>query len=540
VVELTVKQVGLNLRAWNTVNLTNALYGWSAKKFRVVGWRLNEAATVGLTLREEADTIWDEALDAAEDDAPDTNLPDPRDVPAPGALVFAEELRTTRSGTVVTMLAVSFGEVDDGFAVAYELQFKKSTASRFRVVGQGLSTEYEVGPLEDLVVYDFRVRAINAIGAKSVWTTGSYTTAGQTTPPSDVTNFRINVVGDQAELAWDPVTDVDLSHYVVRYSSATTGVSWLSAIDLRIRVSKHASSVTVPARVGTYLIKAVDLKGNRSTNEAVIVTTVPALTGLNVIQTVTESPAFGGTHSSTAAPEGVLQLDTTNLWDSIAGNWDDVNGLWDAGGGSGNIAAEGFYTFATTIDLGASYYPNRVSAALEVTTLDHATTWDDIPGDWDDRTGLFDGAAPDQVGVEMQIRTTDDDPGGSPTWSAWRPFDVGDFKARGMQFRTRLTSANVQASPGVSALSITVDMPDRVIEEHDVASGAGAKVITFPGGGFRVIPALGIAAQDLASGEFYEITSKTATGFTITFKNSGGSAVIRTFDYVARGYGVAA
>jgi len=54
---------------------------------------------------------------------------------------------------------------------------------------------------------------------------------------------------------------------------------------------------------------------------------------------------------------------------------------------------------------------------------------------------------------------------------------------------------------------------------------------------FKVAPAIGIAAQNLAQGDYYEITSKSATGFTITFKNSGGSAVNRTFDYVAKGYG---
>ena len=36
----------------------------------------------------------------------------------------------------------------------------------------------------------------------------------------------INIVGGQADLTWDAVTDVDLSHYRLRFSSATTGVSW--------------------------------------------------------------------------------------------------------------------------------------------------------------------------------------------------------------------------------------------------------------------------------------------------------------------------
>jgi hypothetical protein len=42
----------------------------------------------------------------------------------------------------------------------------------------------------------------------------------------------------------------------------------------------------------------------------------------------------------------------------------------------------------------------------------------------------------------------------------------------------------------------------------------------------------------MATGDFYAITSKTKTGFTITFFNSSGSAQNRTFDYVAKGFGL--
>lgn len=541
-VDLTVNQVGLQLRAWDTVTRTNATYGWTDKKFRVVGWRLNESGNVGLTLREEADAMWDwsAADETAEDPAPDTDLPDPREVPAPGALGFIEELRATRTGVPVAMIVVSFGAADDGFAVGYELQFKKSSATRWRPVGSGSGTEYEVGPVADNVAYDFRARSVNAIGGRSSWTKGSHTVTGQTAPPADVGNFRINIVGDQAELAWDPVGDVDLHHYRIRFSSAVAGVGWTTAIDLRPEVSKAATSVAVPARVGTYLIKAVDYKGNASVNAATIVTTVPALGNLNVIQTITESPGFGGAHAGTAAPDGVLQLDTANLFESVAGNFDDANGLFDAGGGAGNIAAEGFYTFGATLDLGASYYPNRASAALEATTIDHASTFDDAPGNFDDREGQFDGSVGGEVAVELQTRTTDDDPGGAPVWSAWRPFDVGDFKARAMQFRARVTSTNVQASPGITALSVTIDMPDRVVEQHDLVIPAAGLGITFPSGAFKAVPALGVSVQDGASGDRLAITAKTAAGFTLRVFDSGGSGVARTADYVARGYGVAA
>jgi hypothetical protein len=48
---------------------------------------------------------------------------------------------------------------------------------------------------------------------------------------------------------------------------------------------------------------------------------------------------------------------------------------------------------------------------------------------------------------------------------------------------------------------------------------------------------IGVAAQNLVSGDYYTITSKTVSGFTITFYDINDNAVNRTFDYVARGYG---
>jgi len=48
---------------------------------------------------------------------------------------------------------------------------------------------------------------------------------------------------------------------------------------------------------------------------------------------------------------------------------------------------------------------------------------------------------------------------------------------------------------------------------------------------------VGISASNLSSGDYYAITSKSASGFTITFYNSSDVAVDRTFDYVAKGYG---
>jgi len=53
---------------------------------------------------------------------------------------------------------------------------------------------------------------------------------------------------------------------------------------------------------------------------------------------------------------------------------------------------------------------------------------------------------------------------------------------------------------------------------------------------FLTTPKIAVTAQNMATGDFYEISSVSSTGFTITFKNSSGTIIARTFDYIARGF----
>ena len=79
-------------------------------------------------------------------------------------------------------------------------------------------------------------------------------------------------------------------------------------------------------------------------------------------------------------------------------------------------------------------------------------------------------------------------------------------------------------------------MESRTEQSGTIASGAGAKAVTFTNA-FYQTPSLGLTAFNMASGDYYEITSPTRSGFTVTFYNSSASAVDRNFQYVATGYG---
>ncbi len=79
--------------------------------------------------------------------------------------------------------------------------------------------------------------------------------------------------------------------------------------------------------------------------------------------------------------------------------------------------------------------------------------WTGLVDDRDDWDGITSPAAADAV---VEVRTTPDDPAGSPTWSPWKVLDTAEFNARGFEFRVRLTSADPSYNIQVSTLKVEV------------------------------------------------------------------------------------
>jgi hypothetical protein len=526
----------------DTVQVTNARLGFDAKNFECVRWNFvfednGQVMGVDLTLREtsaaayEFDANVDETVFASNN----TNLPNPADIPAPG-LSVTDELRVVNEEAISVLIANVTG--GSAFTNTFEVEAKELPSGEFVNLGRASGNRFELLNVVDGADYEVRARAVTTFGFKSAFSTVTHNVIGKTEPPQDVTNFTGNVVSGALALSWTPVPDLDLSHYRLRFASATSGATYQNAVNLIEKIPRPGNTAIVPARSGTYFLKAIDKLGLASENPATIVvtTSVADVEDLNVIQTINEHPDFTGAKDDVVVltDENALILDTSINFDDKTGNFDDAGGLFDGGGGF--VDLEGFYNFATTVDLGAKF-TSRVTASMSVTRQDYVNTFDEATGLFDSRDGNFDGDvnAFDETDAELQVRTTDDDPNVSPTYTDFRPFVVGDYTARALQFRLRMTTTDTQATPKVEEVTVTVDMPDRVFAEDDIDSGAGSKVVTFSPA-FKETPAIGIAAT-MQTGDFYEITNKTRSGFTITFKNSGGTAVDRTFDYVAKGFG---
>jgi hypothetical protein len=497
---------------------------------------LGEVLGVDLELREIASSVFDWTTDEESvlDPAPNTDLPNPFSATPPG-LTITDRLLIVNEQIATVLVVDVTGETF--FQEGYEVQARKTGDADWINLGRATANRFELLFVEDGVVYEVRARTINALGVRSSFTTGSHQTVGQTASPGDVTNFSINVIGTEAHLSWTPVTDLDLSHYIIRHSRLTSGAIYSQAITIADKISRPGNSTVVPAMTGTYFIKAIDKSGLESLVAASSVAVIDTIPYLNLVETVTENPTFAGSKTDVVLYESSLILDSDVVFDDKTGLFDDAEGLFDFAGGG--FALTGTYDFDGSVDLGA-VYTSRVTAIVELGRIDVVNSFDAALGLFDDRTGLFDGDANNfgDVNVELYVSTTEDNPAGTPTWSAYRRFVVGDYKARAIRFRAILTTTNANVTPQLTTLEVTVDMPERMLAGDDLASGtdAGGKVVTYTRA-FKVSPAVSISAQNLVSGDYYEIVSKGAGGFTIRFKDSGGTVVSRTFDYVAQGYG---
>ncbi len=537
-----VKLTGFNVEVGDTIRITNSRFGFSSKTFEVANWHFettrNGMLIIKLVLKEISSAVYDWSAEESELTSNDTTLPDIFTIAPPG-LTATDELRAYNQ-EAVTALIVDVAS-SNAFVTDFEVEAKQTTSSNYVSLGKSSTNRYELLNVEDNVVYDVRARAVSTVGSKSAYSTTTRQIVGKTAPPSNVTNFAVNVIGDEAHLSWTPVSDLDLSHYKIRHTTERSSPTYVGAQTVVEKVARPAQNVTVPAMTGTYFCKAVDKLGNLSESPASTQVLIgdTIFSQVNTISTVTENPSFSGAKSSVVATtDNTLILDTSVNFDSLSGNFDDATGNFDGGGGS--VASSGTYDFATKTDMAAKYR-TRISYRLTVNRVEYVASFDDASGNFDDREGNFDGDvnAFDTTDVEMQVASTNDDPAsGGATWTAYRPFLATEIEGRGFKYRLKLISNDNQATPTVSALAVEVQMIDRRLAGGDIASGTagGGKAVSYSPA-FKSLQSLQITGQNLSSGDTYAITNKSATGFTVTFTNSSGSVVNRTFDYVATGYG---
>ena len=518
--EFTATIEALKAEVGDVVYIKHSTVGWqylnasAGKKFRIIKMALQNNDEVRVTAVEYADGSYDFGTIQVADTAPNTNLPDVTTTKIPVNLQSSEQLFVTNTGQGVQVRAnLSWTAPTDAFAQFYEVEYAEGSGA-FQFVTSTRATSAEVNNLK-AGTFSFRVRTVNTIGVRSAYITLTQSLAGLTTPPVTIQNFSVNAIDGSAYLQWDRSPDIDVIHggfLRIRHTPITSGAVWAGGSALGQALAGTSTNATLPLLAGTYMIKAVDSAGNFANTASLAITTVPNIIDFNIVATNTQSPSFSGAKVNTVKDGNTLVLTNTN----------------------NVVATSGSYTFSNYVDLG-QVFTSRVTANFVASGY---VQTDLIDG----RTALidtwanFDGEPSDKVIATLEIRTTNTDPTGSPTWTPYQPLVIGDFQARAFQFRVVITSSDSSRNIAITSLGVTIDMPDRNEKDTNVTVPTGGLNVSYTNS-FKAVPYLGVTIQSASTGDYWTVSNETVNGFSIVIYNSGGTAIQKNINWMATGFG---
>ena len=418
-----------------------------------------------------------------------------------------------------------------------------------------ITTSFPSVTLKTLTAGTLEVNIIakNTLNKQGEAASAVFVLIGKTAPPGDVQNLSVEPISaNSCRLKWDQTVDLDVKvggKVHVRHSALTDGTATFSnSVDLINAIPGSSTDVVVPLLEGEYILKFADDSGLLSTNDTSVIVDLPDSLGKLLVKNHREDQQtplpFQGTHVDTFYSDqyDALTLDGDDLIDSVA-DFDAIT-VMDF---LGDIKSLGTYTFLDTLDLGLALDAVELQrrfvtrAFLPADTVDSRTalidTWADI-----------DGAAVNSVNSELYLRSTNDDPSGSPTYGNWIPFNSGTFKGRAFQFKAELTSGKIDENILVDELGYKVELTPRFDQSNAViASGTSTKSVTFEkaffvgtatlGGVNAYLPSVGITVQNLGADERFNVSNVSSTGFDIDVLDSSNNNVNRNFTYTANGYG---
>jgi len=511
-----------------------------AQKFRVITVEESDGINYAITALSYVNAKYDFIEDGATLPARSVsilNLPKP-----PPVGLQAEEKIVVINNNAVSKLIISWQPVTG--VTQYQVNYRFNNGNYVSTTVS--SPDFEILNT-DIGTYEIQVFSFNAALQLSTTSTNlTFNAVGKTAPPSDITNLTYEPISDkEIRLRWDAVPDVDVragGRIHVRHSPKTDGTgTFQDATDLVFALSGASTEKMVPLLEGEYILKTQDDGDRFSTGETSIVIDLPEAQPKLLVQTRREdldSPKFQGSKTNIGFDSGTNSISlagTGNFDDST--DIDSETSIDDIGG----VSTTGTYLFNETLDLGAVFSLDlrKLIQTDSVYSSDLIDSVTDIDARQD-----FDGTASVDTNAEVFVQTSQD----GSSYSDFQKFANGTFKGRTFKFKCVLSTQDTNQDIRVSQLGYFAEFQRRTEQSTTtIASGAGAKSITFDHPFFTGTsallgansnpPAIGITAFNMASGDFFELTSITGTGFTVHFKNSSGSSVDRNFNFTAIGFG---
>lgn len=438
-------------QAGETILLSYARWGFVAKPFEVESVTLslveNEDGLLilpTLTLRETSPLVFD--WDASEEDiyeaAPRTSLPSAFNIKTPGQPQISESLYETRGSLGVRVrMSITWAASPSWDAFYYQVETRRTADELGNPITEGwqILTRTTVTSAERLDVeagvWEVRIKAESLLGKSSNYVTRTETILGLTAEPSAVTALNLQTSGGLAVLTWDPSEDLDVRNggeFFIRHSNSAAP-SWSNSVGLA-KVAGTANQATVSLKPGTYFVRPIDSSGKMGPETSIDTKAIPAAT-FSSVWSVSEGPAWAGAKTGTEINGSSLQL----------------SGM----GGAVSLPLTGLYEFSGALDLG-SVRSVRLRSDIDVAALNIGGTIDerlDPIDDWLD----FDDTLGAEIDLIVEVRKTDDDPAGSPTWGPWGRLDADEDAFRAAEFRATLVTYSAQYNVLLAGLAVSAD-----------------------------------------------------------------------------------
>ena len=313
-VAVTTNLRSMKAQVGDNIEFTYERFGWDRKTFEVVSWGFvitdELEPLIKMVLREVSQAVFDDKYDGIALERNNTRLPNPFTLSAPISLAYNHESNIDDDGKTVTSILFDWTHEEPDSVTNYEFQYKVNGTSEWFGGSSVVNSNFTLPNVPSNVVYNWRVRAVNALGIKSAWAVGT-NAAGL--PDATVPQAPQSVTGAGSyrsiKLDWPNVTlntdgsaYKDHNYYEIFRDSVLVGTSNGSSF-----VDNALSSATNYA----YTVRATDLTGNVSalssvTNIVTLADPADGVDGISVLIVYAED-ASGNNQSTTAGSREFVQ-----------------------------------------------------------------------------------------------------------------------------------------------------------------------------------------------------------------------------------------
>jgi len=432
----------------------------------------------------------------------------------PTSFSLAETLyQTNKASGVKARATISFSEPTGGVQPKdYKVEYyRDADGPTYKLLGYTVGETYVFDDVR-AGAYHFRITPISWYNDAGTALVGTKTILGLSAIPADPTGFTSKVTDSGILLTWDTPSDLDVvsgGTTEIRYvRNDVVTPKWEIAQTIVNNISGSTTTATLPISAGYYLIKHIDSSGNQCAEAAQLLNSFVG-PDFNAITTLTEDPTFAGTKTNCTVVSGNLELNA-------------------------NVSSM-TYLFNNDLDLG-SVENIRLVPSLTALITDGTT----VVADYALVSAVTRFAGPIiDASVTFEVRTTNDNPAGSPVWSDWETFTIGNYRARGFEFRLVGVVASTDYTVSISELSLTADKADVYKRGTSTSSSGANTTVTFDsqfygGIGDTDLPHVGISTIGGSAGDSINIVSITKSAFVYSVYNSG-SRVVRNISWQAIG-----